>query len=299
MQKQKVNSKKAFTLSVCLHIIVLLFFIASLEFSSPMLVVSNDDPMIVEAVALQDSPLIAPPEKLAETQPLPHTSSIEPPPLPPPLEAASKPVEAPKPAPAEEIAKASQEQEKTAIAIDHKKPREKKVKIVKKDLTKQLLADLENEIAKQAKTKKKILKNKFSKELKAQSEKALQELMKEPQKTAGARSQHNRGLVDKYKALILQAISQQWVVPSHVDKHLTCELLIKLAPGGVVVDVSITKSSGNALLDHSAKTAVFRASPLPVPDDIYSFESFREFVLKVKPENILESTNGDQGFWIE
>jgi colicin import membrane protein len=133
--------------------------------------------------------------------------------------------------------------------------------------------------------------------LKAQSEKALQQLLKEHKQLAGQRSQHMQGVLNKYKALILQAIGQQWVVPSHVDKRLSCELLIRLAPGGVVMEVSVTRSSGDVLLDRSARAAVFKASPLPVPDDILSFEPFRRFVLKVKPETILEN-KGDQGFWI-
>jgi len=299
---QSANSKKAFILSACLHVFVLLILIGSLEFSAPMLVVSNNDSKVINAVALKDSPLLAPPTKAVEEKPLVKPEVKEPPLLKPVPEntAEAKPLP-PKPAPVEEAAKAPPPpEEKLAIATEPKKPLKEsppKKKIVKKDLSKQLLADLEGEIAKQAKAKQKLAKNKFSKVLKAQSEKALQQMMKEQKQLVGERSQHMQGVIDKYKALILQAIGQQWVVPNHVDKRLSCEMLIRLAPGGVVLEVQILKSSGDPLLDRSARAAVFKASPLPVPDDIYSFEPFRQFVLKVKPENVMEN-KGDQGFWI-
>lgn len=298
---QSTNSKKAFIFSACLHVFVLIILIGSLEFSAPMPVISNSDSKVVNAVALKDSPILAPPTKVAEAKPIVKpVEELAPPPkqVPENLAAIKPPVD--KPATVEQKAAAPAPEDKLAIADEHKKQmlEKRENKTIKKDLSKQLLADLEDEITKQAKAKQKRIKNKFSQELKAQSEKALQQLMKEQKQVVGQRSQHTQGVIDKYKALILQAISQQWVVPSHADKHLSCELLIRLAPGGLVLEVQIIKSSGDILLDRSARAAVFKASPLPVPDDIYSFEPFRQFVLKVKPENILENNKGDQGFWI-
>jgi colicin import membrane protein len=109
-------------------------------------------------------------------------------------------------------------------------------------------------------------------------------LLNEQKRTSGAKS---RGEVNKYKALILQTISQHWLVPSGVDKNLSAELLIRLAPGGTVLDVQVIRSSGSAGLDRSARDAVFKASPLPVPSDSEGFDQFRQFVLKVKPENVI------------
>lgn len=291
------NPKKAFIFSACLHVFILVILIGSFEFSAPMPVVSNNDSKVINAIALKDSPVLAPPTKVIEEKQVVQ----EPPLLKQEPEASvpnSKPSQ-PKRSHQEEASKAPPKVEKLALAVQAKKVTEAhpSKKPANKDLSKQLLADLEDEISRQAKVKQKQMKNKFSQELKTQSVKALQQLMKEQKKLAGQRSQHMQGLINKYKALILQAIGQHWVVPSHVDKRLSCQLLIRLAPGGVVLEVSIMKSSGDVLLDRSARAAVLKASPLPVPDDIYSFESFRQFVLKVKPENIQEN-KGDQGFWI-
>ena len=96
-----------------------------------------------------------------------------------------------------------------------------------------------------------------------------------------------QGEIDKYKAMILQAISQQWILPPDLKKDLMAKLMVKVAPGGMVVDVKIVQSSGNSALDRSAQTAVFKASPLPVPKEPIMFNDFRLIYLTVRPEGIL------------
>lgn len=93
-----------------------------------------------------------------------------------------------------------------------------------------------------------------------------------------------QGQVDKYKALILQAIEQNWILPPEVNQPLCAELLIHLAPDGTVLEVSVSHTSGNAKFDQSALLAVQKASPLPVPDDFQTFQMFRELRLSVKPD---------------
>lgn len=101
---------------------------------------------------------------------------------------------------------------------------------------------------------------------------------------ANAKSQQIASELDKYKSLIRQAISQQWLVPDNLAKDLSCKLLIRLAPGGVVLDVQLVESSGNPALDHSAIAAVYKASPLPVPTDPDAFDQLREVNLTVQPD---------------
>lgn len=108
----------------------------------------------------------------------------------------------------------------------------------------------------------------------------------------GKENRQAQGEVNKYTALIIQAISEQWIVPTQANKKLSCKLKIRLAPSGLVLDVQITKTSGDPALDSSARAAVLKASPLPVPKDKLAFESFREFELKVKPENLVTSNIG-------
>lgn len=98
-----------------------------------------------------------------------------------------------------------------------------------------------------------------------------------------ALSQEQQSEIDKYKALIVQTIGQNWIVPPDAGSNISCQVLIHVGPGGAVLSAEVVSSSGDAALDSSAKTAVLKSSPLPVPDDSKLFDKFRELRLTVKP----------------
>jgi colicin import membrane protein len=91
------------------------------------------------------------------------------------------------------------------------------------------------------------------------------------------------GEVNKYKALILNAISQQWILPQNVDSSMSSQFRIRLAPNGAVLEVALVRSSGDPILDRSAQAAIYKASPLPVPSDPATFNLFRDISLTVRP----------------
>lgn len=93
------------------------------------------------------------------------------------------------------------------------------------------------------------------------------------------------GEVDKYKALIINAIGRQWILPENANSSMSSQFRIRLAPGGAVLEVSLTRSSGDSLLDRSAEAAIRKASPLPVPTDPTTFNLFRDISLTVRPVN--------------
>jgi colicin import membrane protein len=93
--------------------------------------------------------------------------------------------------------------------------------------------------------------------------------------------------MDRYKQLILQAISQHWILPDQVDRGLSARFEIRLAPDGKVLAVTLLSSSKDPILDRSAQTAIYNASPLPVPSDPEVFNHFQVFHLTVRPEEIL------------
>ncbi len=271
---QPITSKNAFYFSLVLHLIILTVLVVSFDFSAPMPVVENSNNKEVINAMVMETP--QKPTKILQKAA-------------PPMPAAPKPI-APKPMPVKPMVKA-------APVVPTKTPviaiAEKKQKKTKQDLIqKQLLADLKQQTQHQKKVKQRAIQAAFEKEMNEIKAKSLQQQMLQEQKRlANVMTQQTRGVVDKYKALILQAISQRWIVPNNVDKHLTAELLVHVAPGGLVLDVQLIKSSGDEALDRSARAAVFKASPLPVPTDTEAFESFKQFVLKVKPENVLATDN--------
>lgn len=127
-----------------------------------------------------------------------------------------------------------------------------------------------------------------SKVQQAQQEKARLAQQAADQARAAATAAKNAqmaGVVNKYKALIIQSISQHWILPDHVDSQLYSQFRIRLAPNGVVLDVNLIRSSGDPVLDRSAQAAIYKASPLPVPSDHAMFDLFRDISLTVRAES--------------
>ena len=65
---------------------------------------------------------------------------------------------------------------------------------------------------------------------------------------------------------------------------MSCTLLVKMVPGGDVVDAKVIRSSGNVVFDRQAEIAVRKASPLPVPDDPRLFQQMREIQFIFDPQ---------------
>lgn len=145
------------------------------------------------------------------------------------------------------------------------------------------------------KERDKLLKQQKEAERKRQAEKARKakaareaeqkraEALRAAKAAAAKQSRINEAL-QKYKGLIINAISQNWILPANVNSQLSCEFRIRLAPDGTVVLTQLSRSSGDTILDRSAETAINKASPLPVPEDRELFELFRDIHLTVRPE---------------
>lgn len=269
------QNKKYFLVSASFHIIILLVLILGFDFTQPLPVIENTNKNdVISAVVLGDT----------EKSKLITKKKYTPPPIP---ERQQQIKSLPKPKPVETV-----KQDAIAIKTAVKKLEQKndlEEKMRRDLLAKDMLAEIKKQTQKEKKLKQKKLQQQFAKTFQEQTEKSLrQQLLNEEIKLQGTQTRESQGEVNKYKALILQAISEHWIIPTQADKKLYCELLIRVAPGGMVLDVQITKTSGDPSLDSSARAAVLKASPLPVPPNSNDFEAFRQFQLKVKPENILE-----------
>lgn len=152
---------------------------------------------------------------------------------------------------------------------------------------------------KQAAEKKKAEQQKKAEEQKriAQQQAAEQELFENmlAEQLAAEQREQEEARIQAERAAVLESdfmdqirahVSSYWKYPSVVKPDQEVTVKITLVPTGQVVQVVITKNSGNNLLDSSVIAAVNQASPLPVPRDMQVFErSFRNFTMKFRPEN--------------
>ncbi len=139
----------------------------------------------------------------------------------------------------------------------------------------------------------KKLQEQHAQALRAEQQKLQKRLMEhqlvaeQKQLAKATQAAQQQGFIDRYKASILQVIGQKWRVPRGTNKNLSSIYSIQLAPGGNVLSVKLLHSSGNSALDRSARIAILKASPLPVPKDLALFDNFRELRLTVSPKIIV------------
>lgn len=184
----------------------------------------------------------------------------------------------------------AQEQARLKKLVEQKAQEAKRLENLKRkqqDLEKKQIFEAKHlEQIKQTKEKKDAEKAQLAK-AKAAEEAARQKQEALERAAADAAQQAKlAGEINKYKALIINAISERWILPEKVNKQLSSQFRIRLAPDGAVLEVSLIRSSGDAILDRSAQTAIYKASPLPIPSDPATFNLFRDITLTVRPENV-------------
>jgi colicin import membrane protein len=91
--------------------------------------------------------------------------------------------------------------------------------------------------------------------------------------------------VVRYKEMIQAKISRNIVMPPDVPDSAEAKFMVIVLPGGSVMNdgVKLIKSSGNAAYDSAAERAIYKAQPLPMPQDEALARMFRELRLSVKP----------------
>lgn len=245
---------RAFVYAVALHVTLLLLLGVSLRFSTR----TPEPPRVVQAVVVEDAPKRAEP---------PDTARLE----------AQRRAEAESKAAAErarraELKKREDERLRQAEEARRLKEAERKKALAQKKKT-------EEAEKKAAALEKKRADERRRKEAEA----ALQsELAAEEQRRTEARAQTE---VERYKGLIRQKVSRHWNRPAGAAKGLQCTVRVRLVPGGEVLTAAVSRSSGDAAFDRSVENAVYKATPLPVPQEPKLFEYFREIEFVFSPEN--------------
>lgn len=204
-------------------------------------------------------------------------------PVPPPLPAIPAPVAAPKvtePAVQAEIefkakpARSKKEEAKKKPVAEPSSKKDEKAR----QLEQQRAQAAQLELAKQQERDK----QRAAEERAAQEDERIQEHKAKMRAEMDAATQ---GEVARYKDMISAKISHNIVMPPDVPENAEAKFMVIVLPGGTVVDVKLLKSSGNAAYDSAAEHAIYKAQPLPLPQDAALARMFRELRLSVKPSN--------------
>ena len=93
--------------------------------------------------------------------------------------------------------------------------------------------------------------------------------------------------ISYYSNLIRDQVIINWKQPSSAKKGMSAEILISLVPTGEIVEVKLTRTSGNQAFDSSALNAVQKVSKfegLDMSRRLFD-NNFRKFTLVFNPEN--------------
>ena len=149
----------------------------------------------------------------------------------------------------------------------------------------QQLEQLRKDEAERAKKKQEKKRKAEIERQRIEAERAFQKQLADEQRHLEAEAvRQAQGVVDQYTEIIKQKVTRNWLRPAASKKGLACKVLVRLIPGGEVVEVRIISSSGDASFDRSVEAAVLKASPLPLPPDPLLFERFRELKFLFSPE---------------
>jgi colicin import membrane protein len=75
-----------------------------------------------------------------------------------------------------------------------------------------------------------------------------------------------------WQALIQDRVQRAWIRPPSARLGVNCEVHVTQVPGGVVTGVQIGSCNGDDAVRASIETAVYRASPLPMPSNADLFD---------------------------
>ena len=119
-------------------------------------------------------------------------------------------------------------------------------------------------------------------EAEEQAQREAEEQARREAEEQAARVAEARGT---YDAAIRQRVTRAWERPPGVPDGLSAVVSVRLGPGGAVLTAEVVQSSGDDAFDRSAERAVFRADPLPMPDDPQLAAPYRRGIeLTFRPE---------------
>ena len=98
---------------------------------------------------------------------------------------------------------------------------------------------------------------------------------------AGGNSTKGSDSRAQYADAIKRKVRSNIVLPGNLNGNPEAIFKVIQLPSGEILDVKLSKSSGNVALDAAIERAILKSSPLPLPVPASLFE--RELILKLKP----------------
>jgi len=92
--------------------------------------------------------------------------------------------------------------------------------------------------------------------------------------------QMNAGALAAYQFALRQAIERNWIRPASAVPGLSCEVRVRQSLGGDVLNVVIESCNGDDAVRRSIESAVRKASPLPLPQDLNLLERNLRFIFE-------------------
>lgn len=288
-------------LSLILHLVIGALLILSFDFTEQPRTRIKKDVNIVEAVAIDKKQVDAELARIKKAETDRHKKEQD---RLNALEKKAKDIEKKRKAEEKRLANAKKKKRQEQKKIKDEQKRIAKLEKEKKELEEKRKLEEEKikkaeEKAEKLKAEEEARKKKQAEEEKAAEEKKRREMEAAEKKRleeelAAELAAEEKALQQRedQKSLINIASRIKHSIESNFNKTglesgLACVLRVHLIPGGEVIDVSISKSSGNDIFDRRAVNATQKASPLPVPDDIAIFErlGLRKINMTFKPTN--------------
>lgn len=192
---------------------------------------------------------------------------------------------APKPEPKSEPEPAPRPEPKPQPKPEPKleQPKPVKADIELKDKEKEKEKKRKEEEKKKAEAEKK-LKEQALKEQHAMLEAEQVALSKQREAAEAARQQAaSQRQMSEAIGRISSHVRRFVVMPPDVVGNPQAEFEVSLIPTGEVLNVRLSRSSGNPAYDNAVERAIRKASPLPLPTDPALVGRFRELKLKFRP----------------
>ena len=277
-------------LSLILHLVVGVLLLFSFEFTPQPKTQIRQDVNVVQAVVIDKKQVDLELERIRKIEEEKHKKEKQ---RLDELEKKANNLEERRKEEEKKLAEAKKKKEQEQKKLKEEQVRLKKLEKEKAELKKK--RELEEKKIKEAEAKAEKLKAEDkARQQKIAEEKKVAEKNRREKELADAmnaeetaeQASKDQELINRISNNIKRSIESKFNKVGLPD-DLECELRVRLVPGGDVIDVTIAKSSGHDIFDRRAVNATQKASPLPVPDDVETFErlDLREIKLYFKPTN--------------